>query len=397
MSKGGCNIDKSESIKNTNEYSQDTKLVHGYKGYDVHTGAVSYPIYQTATFRHPALHESTGYDYSRLQNPTREELENTIASIEGGKAGLAFSSGVAAIATILNIFSPGDHIIVSDDLYGGTYRLFEEVYKKYGIEATYLDTTNIKVVKEGIRENTKALFIETPSNPMMKVTDIVEIVKLAKVHKALTIVDNTFLSPYYQKPLLLGANIVIHSGTKFLGGHNDTLAGFIASNDDTLIEKFRFLQNSVGGVLSPFDSWLILRGIKTLGVRMEKQQQNAIKIANWLKEQKEVEKVYYVGLPEHEGYNISIKQTTGFGSMISFTVKSVEMVENILKRVKVIIFAESLGGVESLITYPYVQTHAAIPQCIRDRIGVTDKLLRLSVGIEDVEDIIKDLEQAIRV
>lgn len=386
---------KGDEKMSTEDCRLDTKLVHGHKGYDVHTGAISYPIYQTATFRHPALHESTGYDYSRLQNPTREELENTIASIEGGKAGLAFSTGLAAISTILNIFSPGDHIIVSDDLYGGTYRLFEEVYKKYGIEATYLDTTNIKIVSDSIRKNTKALFIETPSNPMMKVTDIEKIVSLAKSHGALTIVDNTFLSPYYQRPLLLGADIVVHSGTKFLGGHNDTLAGFIVLNDDKLIERFKFLQNSVGGVLAPFDSWLILRGLKTLGIRMEKQQQNAIKIANWLKEQKEVDKVYYVGLPEHEGYDISIKQSTGFGSMISFTVKSVEMVEKILKGVKVIMFAESLGGVESLITYPYVQTHAAIPKYIRDRMGVTDKLLRLSVGIENVEDLIEDLQQSI--
>lgn len=372
----------------------DTNLVHGYKGYDAQTGAISYPIYQTATFRHPALGESTGYDYSRLQNPTREELENTIARIEGGKAGLAFASGLAAIATVLNIFSTGDHIIVSDDQYGGTYRLFEEVYKKYGIEATYVDTTDIDMVLKNIKENTKALFIETPSNPIMKVTDIQKIVEIAKAHGALTIVDNTFLSPYYQKPILLGADIVVHSGTKFLGGHNDTLAGFIALNDDKLIEKLKFLQNSVGGVLAPFDSWLILRGIKTLGVRMEKQQQNAIKIANWLKEQEEVEKVYYVGLPEHEGYDISVRQATGFGSMISFTVKSVDKVKDILKKVRVITFAESLGGVESLITYPYVQTHAAIPQEIRERIGVTDKLLRLSVGIEDVEDLIKDLKQA---
>jgi cystathionine gamma-synthase len=272
--------------------------------------------------------------------------------------------------------------------------LFEEIYKKYGIEATYLDTTDIKTVSNSIRKNTKAFFIETPSNPMMKVSDIEKLVALAKSQGALTIVDNTFLSPYYQRPLLLGADIVVHSGTKFLGGHNDALAGFIALSDDKLIEKLKFLQNSVGGVLSPFDSWLILRGIKTLGVRMDRQQENAIKIADWLKEQKKIEKVYYVGLPEHEGYDISIKQSTGFGSMISFTVKSVEMVEKILKKVKVVIFAESLGGVESLITYPYVQTHAAIPQEIRERIGVTDKLLRLSVGIESVDDIIKDLEQA---
>ena len=375
----------------------DTKVVHGYKGYDEHTGAISYPIYQTATFRHPALNESTGYDYSRLQNPTREELENTVAGIEGAKAGFAFSTGLAAISTVLNIFSPGDHIIVSDDLYGGTYRLFEEVYNKYGISHTFVDTTEIESVSDAINKNTKAIFIETPSNPMMKVTDIAEIIKLARANKALTIVDNTFLSPYFQNPILLGADIVVHSGTKFLGGHNDTLAGLVVLNDEELIEKIRFLQNSVGGVLSPFDSWLILRGIKTLAVRMEKQQENAMKIAKWLKEQKDrVDEVYYVGLPEHKGHEISLKQARGFGAMISFTVKNVQAVEEILKNVKIITFAESLGGVESLITYPQTQTHASIPQEIRDRIGVTDKLLRLSVGIENSEDLIMDLDQAMK-
>jgi cystathionine gamma-synthase len=373
----------------------DTDVVHGYRGHDEHTGAVSFPIYQSATFRHPALYESTGYDYCRSQNPTREELENTIAKLEGGKAGFAFASGMAAIASILSIFSPGDHILVSDDLYGGTYRLFEDVYKKYNIEATYADTTDLNAVSENIRSNTKAVFIETPSNPMMKVTDIEKTAALAKSNGALTIVDNTFLSPYYQRPLLLGADLVVHSGTKYLGGHNDTLAGLIAIKDEKLAEELKFLQNSVGGVLAPFDSWLILRGIKTLAVRMDKQQQNAIKIAQWLKTREEVEKVYYMGLPEHEGYEVSRRQTTGFGSMISFTVKSTDRVKDILRNVKVVTFAESLGGVESLITYPHVQTHAAIPQDIRQRLGVTDKLLRLSVGIENAEDIIKDLEQAL--
>jgi cystathionine gamma-synthase len=377
------------------DYCIDTKVVHGYKGYDEHTGAISYPIYQTATFRHPALNESTGYDYSRLQNPTREELENTIASIEGGKTGFAFSTGLAAISAVLNIFSPGDHIIVSDDLYGGTYRLFEEVYKKYDIQYSFVDTTDIESVSDEVRENTKAFFIESPSNPMMKVTDIEKIAKLAKSKKALTIVDNTFLSPYFQNPLSLGADIVVHSGTKFLGGHNDTLAGLVVLNDDDLIEKLGFFQNSIGGVLSPFDSWLILRGIKTLAIRMERQQESAMKIASWLKEQSgKIEKVYYVGLPEHKGHDISIKQSRGFGSMISFVVKDVHMVEKILGNVKIITFAESLGGVESLITYPQTQTHASIPQEIRDRIGVTNKLLRLSVGIENYEDLIGDLDQA---
>lgn len=373
-----------------------TQVVHGSKGYDVHTGAISYPIYQTATFRHPGLNESTGYDYSRLQNPTREEVENTIAKLEGGKVGLAFSTGLAAISTVLNIFSSGDHIIVSDDLYGGTYRLFEQIFNKYGIEATYVDTSSIELVLSSIRKNTKGFFIETPSNPMMKVADIEKICNLAKRIGAITIVDNTFLTPYYQRPLLLGADIVVHSGTKYLGGHNDTLAGFAIAKDQELGEKLKFLQNSIGGVLAPFDSWLILRGIKTLAIRMDKQQENALKIAKWLREQDEVEKVYYVGLPDHEGYDISLKQATGFGAMISFTVKNIEKAEKILKKVKLVTFAESLGGVESLITYPHLQTHAAIPKEIRDRIGVTDKLLRLSVGIEDVNDIISDLTQALR-
>ncbi len=290
----------------------DTNLVHGFKGGDEKTGAVSFPIYQSATFRHPALGESTGYDYCRSQNPTREELENTIAKIEGGKAGFAFSSGMAAIAAILTIFSPGDHIIVSDDLYGGTYRLFEDIYKKYNIEAEYIDTTDLNNTARSIRNNTRAIFIETPSNPMMKVTDIKKTAALAKAKGAITIADNTFLSPYFQRPLLLDADIVVHSGTKFLGGHNDTLAGLIAVKEEKMAEEIKFVQNSVGGVLAPFDSWLILRGIKTLAVRMEKQQQNAITIANWLKLRTEVVKVYYPGLPDHEGYEISKKQTDGF-------------------------------------------------------------------------------------
>ncbi|MCX7923567.1 MAG: PLP-dependent aspartate aminotransferase family protein [Clostridia bacterium] len=373
----------------------ETKLVHGCKGFDPTTGAISFPIYQSATFRHPGPNQSTGYDYSRLQNPTREELENTLACLENGTTGCAFSSGMAAVSTVLGLFSPGDHIIVSDDLYGGTYRLFEEFYRKYGMEFTYVDTSDINSVSQSIKTNTKAIFIETPTNPMMKVTDIAAAVEIAKNSGILTIVDNTFLTPYYQRPLELGADIVVHSGTKYLGGHNDTLAGFIVVNDNDIAEKLRLLQKSVGAVLSPFDSWLVLRGIKTLGIRIERQEQNALAIAKWLKDNKSVEKVFYVGLPEHEGYEISKRQASGFGGMISFTVNKVELVERILERVKVIAFAESLGGVESLITYPIVQTHSAIPKEIRDRIGVNEQLLRLSVGIECVDDLIKDLEQAI--
>lgn len=373
-----------------------TKVVHGFKGYDSQTGAISFPIYQSATFRHPGLNESTGYDYSRLQNPTREELEKTIADLENAKYGFAFSSGMAAVSTVIKLFSPGDHLLVSDDLYGGTYRIFEEIYKKFGIEADFIDTSSTEEVIKDFKPNTVAVFIETPSNPMMKISDIAAISECAKSRGALMIVDNTFLTPYFQRPMKLGADIVIHSATKYLGGHNDTLAGALVLNDDKLAEQIQLIQKSEGAVLSPFDSWLILRGIKTLGLRMERQQENAVKIAQWLKKHPKVDKVYYAGLPESAGYETCRKQAEGFGAMISFSVSNKEMVEKILKRVQVILFAESLGGVESLITYPMVQTHAAIPQEIRERIGVDDKLLRLSVGIEDSEDLIHDLEQALR-
>jgi len=375
--------------------SIETELVHGCSSFEKNTGAISFPIYQSATFRHPGINESTGYDYSRVQNPTREELEKTIALLEEGERAFAFSSGMSAISTLFSIFEPNIHVIVSDDLYGGTYRLFEEVYVKYGIEFTYTDTSDLENVKALIKENTKVIFIETPSNPMMKITDIQALVNIAKPLGIKTIVDNTFLTPYFQKPLSLGADIVVHSGTKYIGGHNDTLSGFIILNDLELAEKVGLYQCTIGGVLSPFDSWLVLRGIKTLGIRLERQQENAIKLANWLKENKKVEKVYYAGLPEHDGYEICKKQASGFGAMISFTVMDAELVERILNNVKVIGFAESLGGVESLITYPIIQTHASIPEEMRNRLGVNDKLLRVSVGIEAIEDIINDLEMAI--
>jgi cystathionine gamma-synthase len=373
----------------------ETKAVHGAKGYDETTGALSFPIYQSATFRHPGLNQTTGYDYSRLQNPTREELENTIALLENGKYGFAFSTGMAAISTVIKLFLPGQHIIVSDDLYGGTYRIFEEVYKNFGLEFSYVDTSNLENIENVYKPNTAAIFIETPSNPTMKVSDIRLIAELAQSRNCLFIVDNTFLTPYFQRPLELGADIVVHSGTKYLGGHNDTLAGFIVLNDDKAAERIKLIQKSEGAVLAPFDSWLLLRGIKTLSVRLDRQQQNAMEIAQWLKGNKHVTKVYYVGLPEHEGYEISLKQSSGFGAMISFEVDSASLVEKILEKVKVILFAESLGGVESLITYPMIQTHSAIPEELRNRIGVNDRLLRLSVGIENVNDIINDLVQAI--
>lgn len=370
----------------------ETKVVQEDHGNDP-TGAISYPIYQTATFRHPALNKTTGYDYTRTQNPTREVLEKKIASLEQGEFASAFSSGMSAIAVILQIFSPGDHFVVSEDLYGGTYRLFDDL-QKYGLKFSFTDTSCINSIEKEIQENTRAFFIETPSNPMMRVSDIEKICQIAKKKKILCIIDNTFLTPYFQRPLELGADIVIHSGTKFLGGHNDTLAGFLVVNDKKLDERIKFVQNSFGAVLAPFDSWLILRGLKTLGIRLERQEQNALQIAKWLKDTQLIEQVYYVGLEEHPAYEISKKQSSGFGSMISFRVKEEMMVEKIINQVKLIAYAESLGGVESLITYPYLQTHAAIPEAIREKVGVDKRLLRLSVGIEAVEDIIADLKQA---
>lgn len=375
--------------------SVDTKVVHGNKSYEENTGAISFPIYQSATFRHPNFNESTGYDYSRQQNPTREEVERVVANLEQGIRGFGFSSGMAAITTLLTLFKPKDHIIVSEDLYGGTYRIFEEVFKNYGLKFTYVDTSNLESVKEVIQENTVAIYIETPSNPMMRVTDIKGVSVIAQEINALLIVDNTFLTPYYQRPLELGGDIVVHSGTKYLGGHNDTLAGFLVVKDERLASQIELLQMTLGAVLSPFDSWLIIRGIKTLGVRLEKQQENALQIAKWLQKHKNVEKVYYIGLKGHPGYEVNYKQSSGFGGMISFTVKDPSMVESILRNIKLIMYAESLGGVETLITYPLKQTHAAIPEEIRNKLGVNDKLIRLSVGIENVLDLIEDLDQAL--
>ncbi|RBP69985.1 cystathionine gamma-synthase [Alkalibaculum bacchi] len=379
------------------EFNVDTLVVHGNKSYEEKTGAISFPIYQSATFRHPNFNESTGYDYSRQQNPTREEVECVVANLEKGIRGFGFSSGMAAITTVLTLFRPKDHIVVSEDLYGGTYRIFEEVFKNYGLEFTYVDTSNIDSVKEVIQENTVAIYIETPSNPMMRVTDIREISNIAQEINALLIVDNTFLTPYYQRPLQLGGDIVVHSGTKYLGGHNDTLAGFLVVKDEKLAAQIELLQMTSGAVLSPFDSWLIIRGIKTLGVRLEKQQENALQIAKWLEKHENIEKVYYIGLENHIGYEVNLKQSSGFGGMISFTVKDPSMVESILRNIKLIMYAESLGGVETLITYPLKQTHAAIPEEIRNKLGVNDRLIRLSVGVENVSDLIEDLEQALSV
>lgn len=354
-------------------------------------GALTFPIYQTATYAHPAVGQSTGYDYSRLQNPTREHLEKVVASLEGGIDALALSTGIAAITLMMELFKPGDHLIVESDLYGGSIRLFNNVSEKNGIEFSRVACSN-EDVESHVKDNTKAIYIETPTNPMMNVTDIGALAGIAKKHGLLLIVDNTFLSPYFQNPLKLGADIVIHSGTKYLGGHNDTLAGFIVTNNEEISEKLRFLIKTTGAGLSPFDSFLLERGIKTLGIRMERAQENAFALAEWLKKQDVVIKVIYPGLPEHPGHEIMKKQARGFGAMITFDLDTKEHAIALLEKVRMIKFAESLGGVETLITYPATQTHADVPVEIREKNGITDSTLRLSVGIEDSKDLIAELE-----
>lgn len=354
-------------------------------------GALTFPIYQTATYAHPAVGQSTGYDYSRLQNPTREHLEKVVASLEGGIDALALSTGIAAITLMMELFKPGDHLIVESDLYGGSIRLFNNVSEKNGIEFSRVACSD-EDVESHVKDNTKAIYIETPTNPMMNVTDIVALAGIAKKHGLLLIVDNTFLSPYFQNPLKLGADIVIHSGTKYLGGHNDTLAGFIVTNNEEISEKLRFLIKTTGAGLSPFDSFLLERGIKTLGIRMERAQENAFALAEWLKKQDVVTKVIYPGLPEHPGHEIMKKQARGFGAMITFDLDTKEHAIALLEKVRMIKFAESLGGVETLITYPTTQTHADVPVEIREKNGITDSTLRLSVGIEDSKDLIAELE-----
>ena len=375
----------------------DTLCIHGSDiRYDT-TGAISVPIFQSATFVHPGVGRSTGFDYSRVQNPTREHLERTLARLENGVDALAFSSGMAALTALMELFSPGDHIIASDDLYGGSRRLFDNISKKNGLEFDFVNTSNIAEIEESIRAETKAVFVETPTNPMMQVTDIAEVSRFCKGLGFLLIVDNTFLTPYFQRPLELGADIVLHSGTKYLCGHNDTLAGFLVVSDLGLSERLRFIYKTTGACLSPFDSWLIIRGIKTLHIRMQRQQENAIKIARWLCGQEKVKAVHYVGLPSHPGYKMSVKQASGFGAMISFEVDSERTALRLLENVKIIKYAESLGGAESLITYPMLQTHADLPEEIRRIKGINETLLRLSVGLECAEDLIADLEQAMEV
>lgn len=377
------------------EMKMETRLAQLGNQKDKRTGAVSIPIYHATTFAHPGLGESTGFDYTRTANPTRMILEQEIAGLEHGTRGFAFASGMAAVHCVLSLFQKGDHLILSSDLYGGTYRLIEQIFAKYEITSTYVDTGDIEQVKAAFRTNTRALFVETPTNPTMKITDIEQISDVAKEHNCLLLVDNTFMTPYLQQPLELGADIVIHSATKYLGGHNDVLAGLVVVRDETLGEKLFFLQNSIGAILGPQDCWLLLRGMKTLALRMDRHQINAEHCAKWLHQSKWVTNVYYPGLDHHPRREIQRRQSSGFGGMISFEVINEQMVAPLLKAVQLVTFAESLGGIETLITYPARQTHFDIPEEVRIASGVTNQLLRLSVGIEAVEDIIADLSQAI--
>jgi cystathionine gamma-synthase len=357
---------------------------------------VAVPIYQTSTFAHPSVGQSTGYDYSRTQNPTREHAEKLLAALEGGAGASAFASGMAAVSALMELFSPGDEIVATDDLYGGSIRLFNHISVKNGLAIRYADTADLSAVEAAITGATKAIFIETPTNPMMRVADVAGIKGLIGDREILLIVDNTFLTPYFFNPIALGADIVVHSGTKYLAGHNDTLAGFLISKSTELAEKINYLKNTTGGVLSPFDAFLVTRGIKTLAIRLEKAQENALAVAPWLKKRPEVTAVHYVGLPDHPAYELSSRQARGFGAMISFSVDSRETAQKILNKTELILFAESLGGVETLITYPVTQTHAEVPEAQRAARGIDGKLLRLSVGIEAAEDIIADLERAMR-
>ena len=360
-------------------------------------GAINMPIYQSATFAHRGIEGNDLYSYSRLSNPTRCHLENTVKALENGEVCVAFSSGMAAITAVSKLFNKNDHIIATDDLYGGALRLFRNFSQNDGVLFDFIDTSDASLVENSIKENTKAIYLETPSNPLMQVTDIKKMVNIARKYNLLVIVDNTFLTPFYQRPIELGADIVIHSGTKYLGGHNDALAGFIVTKNKEIGERIIYISKTIGANLAPFDSFLIERGIKTLAIRMERINDNAIKLANYLKDLKEVKKIYYVGLKNHKGYEINKSQATGFGGMISIEVESKELALKILKNIKIFQYAESLGGVDSLITYPMKQTHADVPEEERIKRGINDKFLRISVGIVNINDLINDLKEAIYV
>lgn len=373
-----------------------TKAIHAGQQPDPTTGAIMPPIFQTATYAQNGLGDHKGYEYSRSHNPTRTALQECIAALEDGKFGLAFASGMAAETTILSLLSAGDHLVACDDLYGGSYRIFERVMRRYNVETTYVPAGNIAAYEQAIRPNTKLIWLETPTNPLLRLIDIQAVAEIAHRHNILVVVDNTFASPYFQQPLKLGADIVVHSTTKYINGHSDVIGGALVLNNEEAYESMKFYENAAGNVPSPFDAWLVLRGIKTLAVRMRQHDENARAVAKFLAEHPRVEKVYYPGLPSHPDYELAKRQMSGFGGMVSFQFKGVYAdVDKLVRRFKVFSLAESLGGVESLVCHPVSMTHGSIPKEIREARGLTDTLLRLSVGIEDAEDLLADLQQAL--
>ena len=374
-----------------------TMMIHGGNTIDEYTGAVNPPIYQTSTYKQDGIgNMRQGYEYSRSANPTRTALESLISDLESGDAGFAFGSGMAAISSVIMLLNAGDHIVVGSDVYGGTYRVFTKVFERIGIKSTFVDTTDIEAVEAAISENTKMLYIETPTNPLLNVTDIRKMVEISKAHNLISVVDNTFMTPYFQNPLELGADIVLHSATKYIGGHSDVVAGLVVTRTPELSEAVGFIQNSVGGVLGPQDSFLLVRGIKTLAIRMEQTEQTTLKIIEFLKKQNIVTNIFHPSLLDEGNKKIHESQSKGYGGMISFDVGSKENAENLVKSTKYFTLAESLGAVESLISVPSQMTHASIPRERRLELGITDGLVRISVGIEDSEDLIADLEQAFK-
>ncbi|MEX2088532.1 MAG: PLP-dependent aspartate aminotransferase family protein, partial [Bacteroidota bacterium] len=371
-----------------------TKAVHAGIEPDPTTGSIMTPIHLTSTYVQEELGKNKGYEYSRVSNPTRTVLEKNIAALENGKEGLAFASGMAAETAIFHLLQSGDHVIVSRDVYGGTYRLGKLVLNSFNLDFEFVDSTDIQTLRAAVKPNTRMIFIETPTNPTMEITDLAAVVKLCRTRKIISIVDNTFATPYLQNPLDLGIDIVVHSATKYLNGHSDMLGGLIVLNDKVLTERLRFIQKSTGGIMSPFDAWQCLRGIKTLAVRMDRHTMNAMEIALYLNKQRKVKRVNYPGLISHPQHRLAQKQMRGFGGMISFDLGSLENARKFLKSVRLCALAESLGGVETLISHPATMTHASVPVEERERIGVTDGLVRISVGIEDVEDLLADLKQA---
>jgi cystathionine beta-lyase len=373
----------------------ETKLIHGGIDGCRHTGAVSVPIYQTSTYRQTELGKHAGYEYSRTGNPTREELESLIAELEGGAAGFAFASGMAAITAVLMLFKSGDKVLISNNVYGGTFRVLDKVFRQFGLEYGIIDTADSGILGNAMGENVKALIIESPANPLLTVTDIAAAAGVARSHGALTIVDNTFMTPYLQRPLELGADIVVHSATKYLGGHSDLIAGLAVAKDGGIAERLHFIQNATGGILEPFDSWLLIRGIKTLGVRMDRHVENARHVAGFLRDHPGVDRVYYPGLKDSAGYEVHRRQAAAPGAMVSFVLSDQYDIRAFFRSVRVVTLGESLGGVESLVCHPATMTHASIPPDIRRQVGISDNLVRLSVGIEDKADIVRDLEDAL--